>query len=515
MVVLGLLAGLNAAAFLVRLAFVLRSGALASTTGFEEFSLYNIWKAAHGLPLYEWPLRDNFLLTSYNAGFYAVYGLWVRLCGADGAAVVPCARLLSVVWAAAGVVLQARILQRLTPPAPGRGAWIWGLSFLTWFGTTFTGWVTVSARPDLAGAACALGGLLLALPWPGPARREGGRLLAASLCFFAAWSFKQSIVWIFAGCLLLVVTERRGWRAFAALAGPFAALTAGMLLAGGPAYRFNLLDVPRIYTWHPEQSALLLVQAVGLNLFFWAMPAIAWMRAVRRDRTQPVEERRLAAVALFPIGLGIVQLALHGSGTNNVFEGFLVAALLGTVGWLRIWREASSRLWVATGVILAATMLPVPAAQLAAVARGRPETTVAGLAAGNLVKLTADQLARRAAFAAWMRTLPPPVLTQDPMLQLPWFANANRYPVFPEDFQFEADAWARGLLRGGPIGPRLRRRYFGCVLWGGAASRQGRFAGYGPAPLPPSLGRWLPNAYGVEEVMPHLYLRSEPPLSPP
>lgn len=163
-----------------------------------------------------------------------------------------------------------------------------------------------------------------------------------------------------------------------------------------------------------------------MNLFFWGLAAWALTRGWRR---WPEGERLLAVVALPPVATGVAQLALHGSSTNNLLEGFLLVALLGSTVWLRLWTaEATPR-----RLALAATMIPLPAAQLVLTARGTTYATLRGVSIGNLVKFTPAQLVQRRRFAAWIQTLPQPVWTRDAMLQLPWFANGNRFPAFPLD----------------------------------------------------------------------------------
>ena len=278
------LLGLNAAAFGVRLWFVIVSGPLAATTGFEEFCLYNIWKVQHALPLYESPIHEPYLLTSYNAGFYYLYAAWTRLWQADGPSLVLCARLFSIAWALAGWGLSVRVLRRLAPDVAGARLWFWGLPFLVWFGTSFNAWGTVSARPDLAAAAFAVAGLLLCLH--AEERRAGWIWPVASLGFFAAWGCKQSMVWIFAGVALHLLLARR-WRDLAGLTLPFAGLAAFALLGASEEYRFNLFTVPKIYRWMPGQIAGLLSQAVVLNLFFWLLGAMAVRHVFARDEAGP------------------------------------------------------------------------------------------------------------------------------------------------------------------------------------------------------------------------------------
>lgn len=502
-----LLLGLNVATLAVRLWFVVISGPLAATTGFEEFSLYNIWKVRHALPLYESPVREPYLLTSYNAAFYHVYAGWARLWKADGAAMVSCVRLLTPWWALAGMLLTVHLLRRLVPETKGGALWVWGLPFLAWFGTLSNGWMALSARPDTAAAALAIGGLVLAVQ--ADESRRGTRWLASSLCFFAAWGFKQSVVWIFAGVALYLLLARR-WRELLGLVGPFMVLALLGLAVSSEDYRYNIFVVPEIYQWFPRQSVLLLAQAIVLNPFFWVLAVVAFRSTFKpKAEVRDGQAMRMVAIAAIPpVAMGTVQLALHGSGTNNLFEGFLMIALLGSAEWLRQLDEPASRL-VPVGAWLLAAMAPLPVLQLALAARHVPYAEIDGVSIGNVIKLNAAQREQRAQFAAYLETLPSPLWVNDAMLQLPWFANANRYPAYPEDFQFEGDAWRKGVIDGSFVPVLVRQRTFASLLLrpNDGLVRFAKRYGYVEQPLPPGLDA-LPTEYGLTRARPLLLVRA-------
>jgi hypothetical protein len=496
-----LLLALNAAALAVRVAFVLRSGAYAETTGFEGFSLYNIWKVRHGYPLYEWPQRGHYLLTSYNFGFYHLYAAWTRLWGADGEALVPCARWLTLAFAFLGMLMQVRLLRRLVPRELQDGLWLWGLAFLTWFGTAFNGWNVLSARPDVAGVVFALTGLVVALRAQETGRRSSW--LLSSLLFFAAWSCKQSIVWIFAGTVLCSLRTMR-WRAWLPLAGPFAILSATVIWRGGEIYRYNIFAVPGVYRWMALNVPFLLAECIGLSAFFWFF-GFGVLADGLRCRTQSAVVWATCLSLIF----GAAALAMHGSSLNNLLEGYVMIATLATAGWLRSWRGLGGSRVVPMGAALLFSMAPLPAFQLGMAARGVPYAEIGkNISVGNLIKLNDAQLAQRRRFAAWERTLPKPLWTTDGMLQLPWFANDNAYPAFPTDFQFEEDAVAGGLIPRPGIEELIQRKYFASLLiMPGSVPR--RFAlhyGYRVGGLPPGF-RPFANPFGLDQIQPMFLMR--------
>lgn len=513
LVILGLL---NVATFVVRLRFVIESGPYATTTGFEEFNLYHIWKVAHGYPLFEWPQKEHYILTHYNAVFYHAYAWWVGLWRADGEALVTCARLLTPLFALAGVALQAHLLRRLVPER-GRGSegWRWGLAFLTWFGPAFGGWWILSVRADVPAVVFSLGGFAVALHALETGRARGWAL--SSLLFFIAWGFKQYVVWLFVGTLLMTLMMRVPSRQRLALLLPFSGLVLSALAWSGEIYRYSLLVTPGVYPFFPTQLTQMLVAAVGLNLFFWVLGGCAALEAWRAEAGAARLWRATTIALLPPLVMGVVQVAPPGSNLNNMLESFVVVALLGGAAWLRCWNGRNTRrLWVGTGALL--TMIPLPVLHLAWAARDVPLVQVRGVSLGNVIKLSAPQLEQRRRFAAWMRTLPTPLWIRDGMLQQPWFATANTYPAFLVDMDFENAAWDRLMLEGQGFAEWIKRRHFAALVvsphdW---LRRVALRAGYEEAPLPAEFS-WLPNEFGRDLEGPVLLLRSAgppPPLAP-
>jgi hypothetical protein len=499
-------------AFGIRFWFVLKSGSYAATTGFEEFCLYNIWKAVHGFPLYEWPQRPPFLLTSYNFGFYHAYAGWIRLWHLDDAGLVLGTRLLTLMWTVLAFLSSLVLVRRLVTRREWSPNWAGALCGLFWFGSTFTPWQPVSARPDAAAVALALAALIIYVGALG--RGTALPCLLASLLFFGAWSFKQSIVWIFAGVLLHSLLERR-WLRLARLIAPFTILATIVISAGGDVYRYNVFIVPTIYRWFPAQSFSAITRVVLLNFFFWALAAVAVFRLIRPglpNGNRPSEgERRLQimAVILVPsVAFGLVQLALHGANANNILEGAALVAVLGSVMWLRTWAANETKL-VGAGACLLLLMLPWPVLHAVLAARGIPEYEVHDVSLGNATKLNSAQLAQRRDFATWMQTLPKPIWLNDAMLQMPWFATDGKYPAYLFDFQFNADAMMKHVLEdGGFIGLIRQHRFAALLLRPGYDAwfiRAAQRAGYVEAPVPDRFSP-LATEFGLMRPGPRLFV---------
>lgn len=504
----------TATAFGVRLWFVIASGPYAATTGFEEFCLYNIWKAAHGLPLYEWPQRSPFLLTSYNVGFYTVYGGWTHAFGALNEGLVVCTRALTLLLAVVAWALQVSLVRRAADPKSWSLSWVAGLCFVFWFGVSVGPWMVVTARPDVGAVALALAGLTMVFR-----ASERGRWIEwalASLLFFGAWSFKQSVVWIFAGVMLHAAWTRLRWAHVAALIVPFVLLGTAAIWAGGETYRYNVFIVPGIYRWFPRQSFGLLAKLVLLNPFIWVIGGATLVRCWREIVASPpslpdaTRERMLAIVALPPLGFGAAQLALHGSGGNNILEGAVLVAILAIATWLRWWNDQAVRVRILLGAALLLTLLPFPIIHLIQAARGIPNTEIHKMSIGNATKLNLAQLEQRKRFSAWMQTLPKPIWIRDAMLQMPWFATDNRYPAHPLDPEFMDDAWAKQIIEDGGFPGLIRQKRFAALLLrpdiDAGFIRTARGAGYIEASVPAEFSP-LATEYGLSRAGPRLFLR--------
>src|SRR6266850_1346097 len=122
-------------AIVVRVASTISVGIVVPAPS-EGPGLYAIWKVQHGHPAYEWPTRDFFALTLYNFLFYESYARILALLKLPSEALPIVARLLTLMFAAAGASIQyaatAGILRRRRIE-PGKTV-LAAFAFLTWFG---------------------------------------------------------------------------------------------------------------------------------------------------------------------------------------------------------------------------------------------------------------------------------------------------------------------------------------------------------------------------------------------
>ncbi len=532
--------------WLGRLHSTVHQGDLVLTTGFEDASVYNVWKARHGDPVYEWPDRGNYAPTFYNFLFYRFYaGLLDSLGVPNDARGLLAGRLLTSGFALFGVVgqylLSLRLLRGGTnnapagagrPVSPGERGLLLGVAGITWFSTNTTAWGTLTLRPDLAGLGFEVWGMLAwVVAWE---RYRAARpanpvpfLLAAAGCFFAAWGVKQSLVWVFAGAVLHALLSAPGWRwrALGWAGVPVGVAVLTCVWALGPEYRENTLVVVAAYGFSGRIGLPLLVQAAvtWFPLWWFAWPSVLALvqRGWQEGRGTALHGGSAPVVgAVVVAGLFNVFAAFkYGSSSNILLESLFLASALSGGALVRLARgdhDPSAPRWSGVQRRVAvwgwAIFLLLPAVQLALYAQGRAFTQVAGFSPGGLRKLDARDEALRRDFSLWLADLPKPLFTRDGLFVQPWHATDGRYPSFVIDFQATDFMRRGGLMRGGGVADFIRGRHFRSLLLDRADAEfypVALAAGYRVRPLP---GRFagLPNEYGQPAAALQWLERAEP-----
>jgi len=391
--------------------------------GRESPCIYALWRLLHGHELYEWPTRPPYSISFYNFGFYQAYVSVLRVFGVDGERLLFVPRFLTLFGAAVGALAFVRVGAGLAPPRDRTGWLTLGaLGFVVWCGTQFASWWVLSVRPDVWAVVFALGGLGLAL------RREGrglGTLAAASLLFFLAWSFKQSCILTFVGLMLGLAVGRRFRDAFV-LGAPFAILVATALVIGGDVYRFNVVTAPAASRFKLTLLLGVLERTLPQNLWILGFfPLAFWFTGegarLARFRSLSLANRQVIGAALVAIAFGIVAFGREGSNKNQLFEGYVLAALASWSAWARSRESMSPRISL-LGAALALPLAVFPLLQLAGV-RG----------SGRLV-FCADSDARELErMAAAVAALPKPLFSDEEVWALPWNSSDSRYPAMVID----------------------------------------------------------------------------------
>ena len=459
----------------MRVLSVWDQGALTGTTGMEGVVVYPIWKVIHGFPLYEWPFRFPFTSTPYNFLFFYFYALPFRLLGESGANILLYGKYITFAFAVAGATLQYHLCRILVPhinDAQARFVLAAG-AILTWFGTGFTSWWALSVRPDLPGTVLSLLGFLTAIKALDADRRSWMAL--ASILFFLAWGFKQSIIGFSTG-LGLYLLYRRRWSDVVALSVPFAILSAITFCIGGEVYRYNIVeftfDLRTRGLWLIAQRLLMVV--LGPNFFTWCIGVVGliafyYLGGRRRhehiDPSNPpmgyFRHRTLIFVTLAVNAvLGLAAFSYLGSSRNQFFQAYLLAATLTSLILamaIRVKPTRATRAVLAMASIFLVFTGVVPALQIAF-----PNQY------GTQRSYAADVFDARISFRDYLQTLGKPVFIDDDTFALPWVASDNQYPAFPLDNIYYVEASKKGIIEDGGFEDLIKRGCFATLVIAGS-----------------------------------------------
>jgi hypothetical protein len=455
----------------MRLTSVWDQGILTGTTGMEGIVVYPIWKVVHGFPLYEWPLRFPFASTPYNFLFFYFYALPFRLLGVADANILLYGKYITFAFAVAGAALQYHLCRILVPhinDVRARSV-LAGVAILTWFGTGFTSWWALSVRPDLPGTVLSLLGFLTAIKALDADRRSW--MVLASILFFLAWGFKQSIIGLSAG-LGLYLLYRRRWSDVVALSVPFAILSAIAFYVGGDVYRYNIVeftfDLRTRGVWLISQRLAMAV--IGPNFFTWSIGVVGliafYFLGGRRshEHVNPsnppmgyFRHRTLLFVTLAVNAvLGLAAFSYLGSSRNQFFQAYLLAATLTS---LILAMAISSPPTRATRAVLAMAAVflictgIVPALQIAYPNRYGTQRSYA-----------ADVFDARVRFKDYLQTAEKPIFIDDDTFALPWISGGGRYPAFPIDNIYYFEAKKKGIVDDGGFEDLITRGCFATLM---------------------------------------------------
>jgi hypothetical protein len=445
--------------FLQRLAAVHESAAIApgtvQTTGCEEESMFSIWRAARGQPVYLDPAQPPYASAYFNWLFYAVYGAACE--GSPDSKLVLVGRTVTAtiaLLAALALGVCAATLPKIAPLRAAGGAFA---AFL-FFGP-LGGWWTVTLRPDIPGLAAEVLGIVCFLRWHH--RRPLLATVIAMLFFYVAWAFKPIVLGgpLAVGLFLL---SHRCWRDAFILAAGSAALWTLTLALGGAAYRSALFGTAVSYTFVARDSLHNFRHAaVCLAPLIVFLPSIyqTWRRQRARQTRSPAHDAlHLVVVALVPVTAIFAAAAGRIGAAPNYF--FACASLLTVAVIVGLFPLDFGRLPVALGLGLIVVL------QL-------------GLLAGRWGTLTLRPNALELA-SRWQvfRELPEPRFSEDLRLNLPWLSPhspplvlAFNYRLFRGDVRGHADAGVGGMIERGEFASLLLQTSRGGIYDGGSLAR--------------------------------------------
>lgn len=322
---------------------------VAVTSGFEEESLFALWRAVHHQPVYTDATRLPYAAAYFNWLFYSAYTRPVRAAAAwTGDAGLPLAgRLLTAAGAVAGAGLLFHLLRRVLAGRPAVAAALAGFVF---FGP-LVGWWAHTLRPDVWALGLETGALAVLLA--GHRRRPLGTAALVTLLCYGAWAFKQTYV-LGLGAALLFLLARRQWRPAGLLALGSAGLWLATFLLLGPDYRAAFLHTATTNLYSPALGLRNLGDMLVKSSPLWLLAAAGLLRTAGRRATPPADDARLLGLLglLVALPLALAASCKLGAASNYFFTAQVMVALLAA----SLIATAGSRRLLVPGLLLAAAL---------------------------------------------------------------------------------------------------------------------------------------------------------------
>lgn len=211
------------------------------TSGFEEESLFAVWKYVHGEAIYKDFHQLPFAASYFNWGFYQFYGgltkVALHLFGAGDESIPQIGRMITLTGCVAGYVLSLKIARLVTGTATLNLPQHTLLLFF-FFGYLMGFWA-ITVRPDVWALTFELLGLYWFLKAAGSNKLE--EIILSLLFFYLAWSFKQNFAGIIGGCGLWALINKR-WKQAIVLGAGFFSLVLFTYFIGSDDYRYLILE---------------------------------------------------------------------------------------------------------------------------------------------------------------------------------------------------------------------------------------------------------------------------------
>lgn len=435
------------------------------TSGFEEESLFALWKFHHGWPIYHDPYAIPYTASYFNWFFYNAYGVFVStflsLFNLSEAWIPTLGRLLTLLIVTLGFAVTYVLLtySRARFLSSTYKITAFSLAVLLWFGP-LVGYWAMTVRPDLLGLlfdTFAAAFILLFIN-----KRPRWAIVGAALACYLSWSCKQiNIVMPLAIGFYLLFQRKWGlWALFSCL------LVLGYSLTLFIATESMLNSLFFIKTAIPLSSA---VWVNNLTLFVKKSSPV-WILLDLIILTSVLDKRKRTLILRHPAvqlgGWGLLAWALTllpasskvGSADNYHFIALLFLTFIvgGGLSILlkhqRIWHEITLGL---SGVVF---LIAVSVAALN----------------GSMQALTAQHV-QHLALQKCMACLPKPIFILNHYAALPWINPSSHSFVIAHNYWFDR---AQGLpFEQGGIGGLIQQGYFKTLLLPHAILQAGNLDG--------------------------------------
>lgn len=424
------------------------------TSGWEQESLFAIWKWIHDLPVYNDSHRLPFSISFYNWLFYQVYGplteLLLGVFSASDEWIPTIGRTITFAGAVVGSVAAYFAYLAVATPEGGATAALklMAASFagLVFFGPLVGFW-SFTVRTDMW--TLMFEGLAILLFWRFYRTAPLLAVLACAAACYGAWGFKHVNVFT-AATVGLWLLWRRDWRSAAVFAVVLGGAFAATLSIGGDIYLKSLFLTGEL-GFNPNlavrNTVNFLIKAAPFLAAIGATVLLAARRPEFRTKLWADWGFRFAVIgALLSTALMVPGSAKDGAGENYFFVPSLYMGLWAVVAAARLaetkFSSASARRLFFG--LLSAGWVTNAVAILIVLGGVRGVVSIAGVE-------NYYQEGR-----ACVAKMPKPVFVEEFYLELPWI-NPSRPVVYPaynyafqrrQGYTFERDG-VGGMIRDG------------------------------------------------------------------
>ncbi len=430
------------------------------TSGFEQESLFAIWKYINGKDVYAFTTDIPYTFSNFNWLYYVFYGsvtgLAMDVMGLADPWLPTVTRMVTLLGAIVGALVTYRIMAGLSDDDAENDIDILaiGLAVLVFFGP-LAGFWTITTRPDIWSTvieailvfgfmrlylASALKAALWALVWG-----------------YAAWAFKTVDVTVVGGVGIFLLW-RRDWLA----AGTLAMGTLGLWLMtywlGTDAYQFSMLGAHQEIAFALGQGIRNLVN-FGIKMLPVLLPTVlvAWFilrtRAVRLRVVEDWQLQFLLIVSVCSLGISVLGSFKVGGAENYFFTPSLILALLVHKMWMLFKTTA-----VVSGIQARAFCVSLIAGWL--LTGTATASVMAGMNGVISQRAMHDHVTQ---MQPCLGTLPQPIFINDMNLSLPWITPSEEN--FLLSFYYRSDRAAGREFEQGGIGGLIEAGYFGAIVF--------------------------------------------------
>lgn len=432
------------------------------TSGFEQESLYAIWKYINGRDVYSLTTDIPYTFSNFNWLYYIFYGVLtgsiLDLFELSDVWLPTITRLITVAGAMTGVLIAYKTMAWLSNDRATRNLDVLalGLAMLAFFGP-LAGFWALTTRPDIwttvIEAALIFGFIRLYPAFPAKAA------FLVMVLGYVAWAFKTVDITA-AGSVGLFLLWRREWVSASILAiGTLASWTVTYAL-GTDAYQFSMLGAHQEIAFAIDQGVRNLAN-FAIKMLPVLLPAIVFLgfviqaRSLRKRIAEDWQLQFLLIMTFCSLGVSVLGSFKVGGAENYFFTPSLILALL----IHKIYRLFSTSTLMPEGGLKVYAFGIVLGWSLTGAA------IISVIAGVNGVTSQRAMHDRVVMMQSCLATLPQPIFVNDMNLSLPWITPSDQH--FLLSFYYHVDRSGGREFEADGIGGLIKAGYFESLVFEG------------------------------------------------